>query len=196
MDSGDLALSSSECQQSAEAIYVKGAGMTFIHPNLSEHYGPACDLGDLPHRLSDAGDQLELASALYDATALPPVELRRLMRAMARREGGASVAEAHELAARRLRAMLQLDSETARSVARAFADAFIDLPAEWRERSREVEFSVIKRALHVREFIALSGILPGLREHEAAAWMLSRLPDGGSSRPAAEISAASALASA
>ncbi len=78
--------------------------MTYVHSNLSEHYGGTFDLGDLPHRLNDAADHVELGAALYDATALPPVELRRVMRAMARREGGAPIADAHELAVRRLRA--------------------------------------------------------------------------------------------
>ena len=40
--------------------------MTYVHPNLSEHYGSAFDLGDLTHRLNDATDHLELAAALYD----------------------------------------------------------------------------------------------------------------------------------
>ena len=60
--------------------------MTYIHPNLSEHYGPAFDIGSLTARLNNAGDHIELAAALYDATALPPIELRRVMQTLARRE--------------------------------------------------------------------------------------------------------------
>lgn len=151
--------------------------MTFIHPNLSEHYGAAFDLGDLPSRIHDAGDHIELAAALYDATAIPPIELRRVMRALARREGAASLDVVHELVARRLRALLQLDVEEARVAARAFTDAQIDLPTSWQERSREIELSVIQNALHVREFAALADILPWLRTHESAQWLLSRLAD-------------------
>ena len=168
--------------------------MTYVHPNLSEHYGAAFDLGDLTHRLNDAGDHIELAAALYDATALPPIELRRVMRALARREGAASMDVAHELAARRLRAYLRLDVEEARIAARAFVDAHIDLPSEWSERSREIEFDVIKNALHLREFSALTEILPWLRDHEAANWLLEQLPEGDEAELVAEASGAPMLA--
>ena len=168
--------------------------MTYVHPNLSEHYGSAFDLGDLTHRLNDAGDHIELASALYDATALPPIELRRVMRALARREGAASMAAAHELVARRLRAYLRLDVEEARIAARAFVDAHIDLPTEWNERNREIEFAVIRNALHLREFAALTEILPWLRDHEAGQWVLDQLPEGDEAEIIAEASGAPALA--
>ena len=152
--------------------------MTYVHPNLSEHYGGAFELGDLPHRLHDAKDHIELAAAIYDATALPPIELRRVMRALARREGATGWEEAHELVVRRLRALLRLDIEDARVAARACSDAYIDLPSEWCERNQEIEFAAIKNALHVREFVALTDILPWLRDHEGAAWLLERLPEG------------------
>lgn len=152
--------------------------MTYVHPNLSEHYGSAFNLGDLTHRLNDATDHLDLASALYDATVLPPIELRRVMRAMARREGAANWESAHELVVRRLRAFLQLNLEDARIAARAFADAHIDLPGEWRERNREIEFDVIKNALHMREFLALTHILPWLSDHDVADWLADHLPEG------------------
>ena len=162
--------------------------MTYVHPNLSENYGSAFDLGDLTHRLNDAGDHIELAAALYDATALPPIELRRVMRALARREGAASLDTAHELVVRRLRAYLQLDVEEARIAARAFADAHIDLPADWGDRNREIEFDVIKNALHLREFASLTKILPWLRDHESASWLLARVADGDDAELAAEVS--------
>ena len=168
--------------------------MTYVHPNLSEHYGSAFDLGDLTHRLNDAGDHIQMGAALYDATALPPIELRRVMRALARREGAASVEVAHELITRRLRAYLRLDVEEARIAARAFVDAHIDLPAEWGERSREIEFDVIKNALHLREFSALTEILPWLRDHDAANWLLEHVPDGDNAELAAESSGTPALA--
>jgi len=168
--------------------------MTYVHPNLSENYGSAFDLGDLTHRLNDAADHMQLAAALYDATALPPVELRRVMRALARREGAASVADAHELAARRLRAYLRLDVEEARIAARAFADAHVDLPSEWAERSRQIEFAVIKNALHLREFFALTEILPWLRENDAANWLLERLSEGDDGELTVEIGGTPALA--
>ena len=167
--------------------------MTYVHPNLSEHYGSAFDLGDLTHRLNDATDHLELAAALYDAAALPPIELRRVMRAVARREGGAGRDAAHELAARRLRAFLQLDVEDARVAARAFADAHIDLPDEWRKRNREIEFDVIKNALHMREFIALTDILPWLKDHEGVDWLVNYLPEGDAADLAFEASETPAL---
>ncbi len=169
--------------------------MTYVHPNLSENYGSAFDLGDLPHRLNDAADHVELAAALYDATALPPIELRRLMRAMARREGATPIDQAHELATKRLRGLLRLDIEDARIAARAFADAHIDLPAEWRERNRELEFSVIKNALHMREFIALTHVLPWLNDADSAEWLLEHLPEGDAGELATEASGMPALAS-
>lgn len=168
--------------------------MTYVHPNLSENYGSAFSLGDLTHRLNDAGDHIELAAALYDATALPPIELRRVMRAMARREGGASWEEAHELAAKRLRAFLRLDVEDARIAARAFNDAHIDLPDDWRERNCEIEFAVIRNALHVREFVALTHILPWLREQDGAAWLLQRLPEAEPAELLSDASGAPAIA--
>lgn len=168
--------------------------MTYVHPNLSEHYGNAFDLGDLTHRLNDAGDHVQLGAALYDATALPPIELRRVMRALARREGAASVELAHELVARRLRAYLQLDVEEARIAARAFVDAHIDLPADWIERNREIEFDVIKNALHLREFSALTEILPWLRDHNAADWLLQHVPEGDDGEIIADASGTPALA--
>ena len=168
--------------------------MTYVHPNLSEHYGSAFDLGDLTHRLNDAGDHIELAASLYDATALPPIELRRVMRALARREGAATVEVAHELIARRLRAYLRLDVEEARVAARAFVDAHLDLPAEWLERNREIEFDVIKNALHLREFSALTAILPWLRDQDAADWLLEHVPDGDDAELVAESSGTPALA--
>ena len=157
--------------------------MTQLHPNLSEHYGAATDLGDLTHRLTDVSDHIALASALYDATALPPIELRRVLRGLARREGGATTALAHEMASRRLRALLNLDDEEARVIARAFEDAFVDLPIGWRERNREIEFAVIKNALHLREFGQLVRVLPWLRETESAQWLLARLDESKSEAP-------------
>ncbi|MCY3734376.1 MAG: hypothetical protein OXG42_08860 [Chloroflexi bacterium] len=167
--------------------------MTYVHPNLSENYGSAFDLGDLTHRLNDASDHLQLAPTLYDATALPPIELRRVMRAMARREGAASWESAHELVVRRLRAFLQLNMEDARVAARAFADAHIDLPHEWRERSREVEFDVIKNALHMREFIALTHILPWLKDEDAGDWLADHLPEADAADLAFDASGTPAL---
>ncbi len=168
--------------------------MTYVHPNLSEHYGSAFDLGDLTHRLNDAGDHIELAAALYDATALPPIELRRVMRALARREGAATMEVGHELVARRLRAYLRLDVEEARIAARAFVDAHIDLPAEWGERNRDIEFDVIKNALHLREFSALTEILPWLRDHDAANWLLDHVADGDDFELIADASGTPAMA--
>lgn len=167
--------------------------MTYVHPNLSEHYGSAFDLGDLTHRLNDATDHLELASTLYDATVLPPIELRRVMRAMARREGAAAWEEAHELVVRRLRAYLQLSTENARIAARAFADAHIDLPNKWRERNREIEFDVIKNALHMREFLALTQIVPWLKDHDAADWLADHLPEADVADLAFDVSETPAL---
>ncbi len=167
--------------------------MTYVHPNLSENYGSAFNLGDLTHRLNDAGDHIQLAAALYDATALPPIELRRVMRALARRQGAASLELAHELAVRRLRAFLRLDVEEARIAARAFVDAHIDLPADWDERNREIEFDVIKNALHMREFAALTKILPWLRDHDALDWLLEQLPEGDDAEIVAEASGTPAL---
>ena len=169
--------------------------MTYVHPNLSENYGSAFDLGDLTHRLNDADDHIQLAAALYDATALPPIELRRVMRALARREGAATMDIAHELVARRLRAYVRLNIEEARIAARAFVDAHIDLPTEWGERNREIELNVIKNALHLREFSALTGILPWLRDHHEMGWLLERVADGDDAELVAESSGAPSLAS-
>jgi hypothetical protein len=168
--------------------------MTYLHPNLSENYGSAFDLGNLPHRLNDADDHIQLSAALYDATALPPIELRRVMRAMARREGAASAAVVHELVVRRLRAYLRLDVEEARIAARAFADAHLDLPSDWTERNRQIEFDVIKKALHVREFARLTNILPWLRDQDGASWLLNHLSDGDDADLLTEASGAPALA--
>ena len=97
------------------------------------------------------------------------------MRALARREGAAALDVAHELVARRLRAYLKLDVEEARVAARAFADAHVDLPEGWGERSREIEFSVIKNALHLRECAALTQILPWLRDLDESGWLSDQL---------------------
>lgn len=167
--------------------------MTYVHPNLSEHYGSAFNLGDLPHRLNDAADHVQLGAALYDATALPPIELRRVMRALARREGAVSTEQAHELVSRRLRAFLQLETEDARVAARAFADAYIDLPSAWQERNRAIEFDVIKNALHWREFLALTNILPWLRDLDSGSWLLDHLPEGDDAELAADASGTPAL---
>ena len=73
------------------------------------------------------------------------------MRALARREGAADMDGRSRAAQLRLRAYLALEVEPARVIARAFDDAFIDLPEDWRERSREVELSVIvQRATRAR----------------------------------------------
>ena len=128
-------------------------------------------------RIFDAADHLELASAFYDAESLAPIDLRRAMRALARREGAASIDDRNAAALLRLRAWLALDVEEARVIARAFDDAFLDLPEGWRERSREIEFSVIVNALHAREFRQLARILPWLREQSSSSWLLDHLPD-------------------
>lgn len=128
-------------------------------------------------RIFDAADHLELAAAFYDAQSLAPIELRRAMRALARREGAAAIDERNSAALLRLRAWLALEIEEARVIARAFDDAFIDLPDGWRERSREIEFSVIINGLHAREFRRLSRILPWLRDSAGAGWLLDHLPD-------------------
>ncbi len=91
-------------------------------------------------------------------------------------------------------ALLRLDIEDACVTARAFADAHIDLPADWRGRNRELEFDVIKNALHAREFIALTQILPWLRDHEAGEWLLDHLPEGDPGELIIEASGAPALA--
>ena len=62
------------------------------------------------------------------------------------------------------------------------------------ERSREIEFDVIKNALHLREFSALTEILPWLRDHEAANWLLEQLPEGDEAELVAEASGAPMLA--
>ena len=128
-------------------------------------------------RIFDAADHLELASAFYDAQSLAPIDLRRAMRALARREGAAVIDDRNAAALMRLRAWLALDVEEARVIARAFDDAFLDLPAGWRERSREIEFSVIINGLHAREFRQLARILPWLREESSGGWLLDHLPD-------------------
>ena len=135
------------------------------------------EASEIIHRSFDAADHLELAAAFYEAEGLAPVELRRVMRALARREGTASIDDRTRAAQLRLRAWLALDVEEARVVARAFDDAFLDLPEGWRERSREIEFSVILNALHAREFHRLARVLPWLRDREAAGWLLDHLPD-------------------
>ena len=132
---------------------------------------------EIVHRIFDAADHLELAAAFYDAQSLAPVELRRAMRALARRDGAASIDERTRAAQLRLRAWLALDVEEARVIARAFDDAFLDLPESWRERSREIEFSVIINGLHAREFRQLTRILPWLRDSEGTSWLLDHLPD-------------------
>ena len=132
---------------------------------------------EIVHRIFDAADHLELASAFYDAESLPPVELRRVMRALARREGAAPIDDRARAAQLRFRAWLALDIEEARVIARAFDDAFIDLPDGWRDRSREIELSVLLNALHLREFQQLARILPWLRDRDGAEWLLNHLPD-------------------
>ncbi len=132
---------------------------------------------ELIHRIFDAGDHVQLAAAFYDADGLSPIELRRVMRALARREGAADRDSRSRAVQLRLRAYLALEVEEARVAARAFDDAFLDLPADWRERSREVELAVILNALHAREFARLTRVLPWLRERSAGAWLLDRLPD-------------------
>lgn len=134
---------------------------------------------DVVHRICDAPDHVELAAAFYDALALAPTELRRAMRALARLEGGASAEAQHAMALARLRALLQLDDEPARIVSRAFDDAFLDLPAGWRGRNREIEFAAIVNGLDTRGFARLAGILPWLRERAAGSWLLERLPEEG-----------------
>ena len=129
------------------------------------------------NRIYDAGDHLELAAAFYEALALPPVELRRTLRSLARREGGASRDVRHSLTLMRLRALLQHEPGEARVLARAFEDAFLDLPSGWREASRVVELAVVMNGLHVREFTALTDVLPWLRDESAGSWLLDHLPD-------------------
>jgi hypothetical protein len=134
-------------------------------------------LAAVTHRMYDAGDHLELATAFYEALALSPVELRRAMRALARREGGAQRERRHSLTLMRLRALLQQEPGEARVLARAFDDAFLDLPSGWREAARELELAVIMNGLHGREFRALTHVLPWLRDGSASAWLLDHLPD-------------------
>ena len=79
--------------------------------------------------------------------------------------------------------------------ARAFEDAHIDLPAVWRERNREIEFDAQSRnALHPREFSALTKILPWLRDHQAADWLLQHVPEGDGAEIFAEASGAPSIA--
>lgn len=134
-------------------------------------------LNAVTNQMYDAGDHLELATAFYEALALPPVELRRAMRALARREGSAQRDLRHSLTVMRLRALLQHGPGEARVLARAFEDAFLDLPDGWRDASREVELSVVMNGLHAREFSALTQVLPWLRDGSSASWLLDHLPD-------------------
>ena len=144
------------------------------HPSTDDRH---IHTTDLIHRIFDAADQLELSRSFFDATSLSPIELRRVMRALARREGAADMDGRSRAAQLRLRAYLALEVEPARVIARAFDDAFIDLPEDWRERSREVELSVIVNALHAREFNRLTRVLPWLRDRTSGAWLLDHLPD-------------------
>lgn len=135
------------------------------------------DPSELIHRIFDAADHVQLAAAFYDADGLSPINLRRTMRALARREGAAEMQDRLRAAQIRLRAYLALEVEEARVIARAFDDAFLDLPADWRERSREIELEVILNALHAREFQQLTRILPWLRDRTAGTWLLAHLSD-------------------
>ena len=130
------------------------------------------------HELYDARDHLELAGAFYDALALPPTQLRRAMRSLARRAGAAEIDTRHQLTLTRLRALLQFDPEEARVLARAFDDAYLDLPPHWRESAREAELGAMINALTPREFHQLTRILPWLRDDSASSWLLDHLPDG------------------
>ena len=69
------------------------------------------------------------------------------------------------------------------------------MPAGWAERNREIEFDVIKNALHLREFSALTEILPWLRDRDAADWLLQHVPEGDDAEIIADASGAPALAS-
>lgn len=138
------------------------------------------------HRICDAGDHIEMGEAFYEALALPPIELRRAMRALARLEGSSTPDRLHERALQRLRALMQLDAEQARVIARAFDDAFLDLPDGWQERNREAELGAILNGLDGRSFGALAGIVPSLRDRFGEGWLLEQLaaPQGA---PVAEI---------
>lgn len=151
---------------------------------ISRSSSEPIEQADLVHRICDAADHIELGGALYDALALAPTELRRALRALARLEGSASPAAQHAMALTRLRGLLQLDDEPARIAARAFDDAFLDLPAGWRSRNREIEFVAILNGLEARSFARLAGILPWLRERAAGSWLLERLPGDGIDVPA------------
>ena len=135
----------------------------------------AREISGTVHRICDAGDHIELGAAFYEALALPPIELRQAMRALARLEGGATPDRLHERALLRLRALLQLDAEQARVIARAFDDAFLDLPEGWRERNREAELGAILNGLDGRSFSALAGIVPSLRDRFDGDWLLEQL---------------------
>ncbi len=156
--------------------------------------GSAERLSNVTQQLYDSGDHLELATAFYEALALPPVELRRAMRALARREGGAQRDLQHSLTLMRLRALLQHESGEARVLARAFDDAFLDLPDGWRDASRELELAVIMNALHAREFTALTRILPWLRDGSTGSWLLEHLPDADVSETLADATGQPTLA--
>ena len=146
------------------------------------------EIEGIVHRICDAGDHIELGGAFYEALALPPIELRRAMRALARLEGSSTPDRLHERALLRLRALLQLDAEQARVIARAFDDAFLDLPEGWREQNREAELGAILNGLDGRSFGALAGIMPSLRDRFGEGWLLEQL---GASRgtPVAETAA-------
>ena len=133
------------------------------------------EISELVHRICDAPDHIELGSAFYDASALPPIELRRAMRALARLEGSSGPDSQHERALTRLRALLRLDGEQARVIARAFDDAFLDLPEDWREHNREAELGAILNGMDGRGFSALASIIPSLRDRFGAEWLLNQL---------------------
>lgn len=132
-------------------------------------------ISEVVNRICDAPDHIKLGAAFYDALALPPIELRRAMRALARLEGGSPPDLLHERALTRLRALLRLDREQARVLARAFDDAFLDLPEDWRERNREAELGAILNGLDGRGFRFLAGIVPSLRDRFDGEWLLDHL---------------------
>jgi len=144
--------------------------------------------------LHDARDHLELAAACYGALALPPIALRRAMRSLARRAGAADPDARHEQTLMRLRALLQFDDEQARVLARAFDDAYLDLPDHWREQAREAEFGAMLNGLSPREFQRLTRILPWLRDAGASGWILDHLPDGDAGETIADGTGAPTLA--
>ena len=132
-------------------------------------------ISEVVHRICDAPDHIELGAAFYDALALPPIELRRAMRALARLEGGSTPDLLHERALTRLRALFRLDREQARVIARAFDDAFLDLPEGWRERNREAELGAILNGLDGRSFRFLAGVVPSLHDRFDGEWLLDHL---------------------